>query len=259
MNPKEVIPHHIRLMLLKCSLGWLVMNEPSCSFDSSPLVSLSHCWCCCCWLFPEVSNCNEGVFWNLKQLLRLDLSRNNIINIHSMAFQNGVPVLSQLDLANNLLGKIPFMAISSMKSLKTLDLSNNRIENIEDSFTKIKLKLDKLILNENAIKVITKNSFQNFKWINSTSLQNNPIHTVQDHGFLDTGIRELDFHNCRIGNLNPGAFRGLERSLESLDLSSNRLSFLPHNLFDDFDTIRKLSLSNNILAISPNISFSSFR
>ena len=30
-----------------------------------------------------------------------------------MAFQNGVPVLSQLDLANNLLGKIPFMAISS--------------------------------------------------------------------------------------------------------------------------------------------------
>ena len=59
-----------------------------------------------------------------------------------MAFQNGVPVLSSLDLTHNLLGKIPFMAISSMKSLKTLDLSNNRIENIEDSFSKIKLKLD---------------------------------------------------------------------------------------------------------------------
>ena len=210
-------------------------------------------------LSSPVLNSNEGVFWNLKQLLRLDLSRNNIINIHSMAFQNGVPVLSQLDLANNLLGKIPFMAISSMKSLKTLDLSNNRIENIEDSFSKIKLKLDKLILNENSINVITKNSFQNFKWINFTSLRNNPIHTVQDHGFLDTGVRELDLANCRIGNLNPGAFRGLERSLESLDLSSNRLSFLPASLFDDFDSIRKLFLSHNILAISPNISFSSFR
>ena len=176
-----------------------------------------------------------------------------------MAFQNGVPVLSQLDLANNLLGKIPFMAISSMKSLKTLDLSNNRIENIEDGFSKIKLKLDKLILNENSINVITKNSFQNFKWINFTSLRNNPIHTVQDHGFFDAGVRELDLANCRIGNLNPGAFRGLERSLESLDLSSNRLSFLPASLFDDFDSIRKLFLSHNILAISPNISFSSFR
>ena len=158
-------------------------------------------------LSSPVLNSNEGVFWNLKQLLRLDLSRNNIINIHSMAFQNGVPVLSQLDLANNLLGKIPFMAISSMKSLKTLDLSNNRIENIEDSFSKIKLKLDKLLLKENSIKVITKNSFQNFKWINYTSLRNNPIHTVQNHAFLDVGVRELDLHNCHIGNLNPGAFR----------------------------------------------------
>ena len=176
-----------------------------------------------------------------------------------MAFQNGVPLLSTLNLANNLLGKIPFMAISSMKTLKTLDLSNNRIEMIEDSFSKIRLKLDKLNLQENNIRVITKNSFQNFKWINFTSLRNNPINTIQDHAFLETGAKELDFHNCHIGNLNPGAFRGLERILESLDLSSNRLSFLPSNVFEDFDIIRKLSVGNNMLALSPNISFSSFR
>ena len=176
-----------------------------------------------------------------------------------MAFQNGVPVLSTLNLANNLLGKIPFMAISSMNTLKTLDLSNNRIENIEDSFSKIRLKLDKLNLQENNIRVISKNSFQNFKWINFTSLRNNPINTIQDHAFLETGVKELDFHNCHIGNLNPGAFRGLERILESLDLSSNRLSFLPSNVFEDFDIIRKLSVGNNMLALSPNISFSSFR
>ena len=192
-------------------------------------------------------------------MVKLDLSRNNIINIHSMAFQNGVPVLASLHLTHNLLGKIPFMAISSMKSLKNLDLSNNRIETIEDSFSKIKLKLDKLNLDENNIQIITKTSFQNFKWINHTSLRNNPLHTIQDHIFLDTGVRELDLHNCRIGNIGPGALRGLERSLESLDLSSNRLSFLPTSLFDDFDSIRKLSLSNNMMTVSPNISFTSFR
>ncbi len=32
----------------------------------------------------------EGIFWDLRRLERLDLSRNNIIQIHSMAFQNGV-------------------------------------------------------------------------------------------------------------------------------------------------------------------------
>ena len=207
----------------------------------------------------SITSVPEGVFWNLKQLLSLDLSRNNIINIHSMAFQNGVPVLSHLNLANNLLGKIPFMAISSMKSLKTLDFSNNRIENIEDSFTKIKMKLDKLFLRENSIKVVSKNAFQNFKWINSTSLRNNPIYTIENNAFLGTGMRELDLHNCHISKVKPGAFRGLERSLESLDLSSNRLSILPASVFEDFDSIKKLTLSDNMLAISPNISFSGFR
>ena len=32
----------------------------------------------------------EGIFWDLQRLESLDLSRNNIIQIHSMAFQNGV-------------------------------------------------------------------------------------------------------------------------------------------------------------------------
>ena len=32
----------------------------------------------------------EEIFWDLKRLESLDLSRNNIIQIHSMAFQNGV-------------------------------------------------------------------------------------------------------------------------------------------------------------------------
>ena len=32
----------------------------------------------------------EGIFWNLQRLEILKLARNNIIQIHSMAFQNGV-------------------------------------------------------------------------------------------------------------------------------------------------------------------------
>lgn len=45
-----------------------------------------------------------------------------------------VPMLSDLNLSDNLMGKIPFVAISNIKSLKKLDLSNNRIEKIEDPF-----------------------------------------------------------------------------------------------------------------------------
>ena len=39
--------------------------------------------------------------------------------------------LAHLNLADNLMGKIPFVPLSHVKSLKTLDMSNNRIIKIE--------------------------------------------------------------------------------------------------------------------------------
>ena len=38
----------------------------------------------------SLSSVPEGIFWNLQRLETLDLSRNNIIQIHSMAFEKGV-------------------------------------------------------------------------------------------------------------------------------------------------------------------------
>ena len=46
--------------------------------------------------------------------------RNMIINIHSMALNTGLPVLATLNLADNLLSKIPFMAIENLNALKML-------------------------------------------------------------------------------------------------------------------------------------------
>ena len=92
---------------------------------------------------------------------RLDLAGNNIIQIHSMAFQHGVrekvapcdfkphgmfdvfsslqvPVLSYLNLRNNLMGQVPFVSLGHVGSLKYLDLSNNRIAKIEDPFFQVR-------------------------------------------------------------------------------------------------------------------------
>ena len=45
------------------------------------------------------------------------------------------------------MGKIPFVPISHVKTLKTLDLSQNRIEKVQDPFfTAESLQLDQLYL-----------------------------------------------------------------------------------------------------------------
>ena len=55
--------------------------------------------------------------------------------------------LAHLDLRDNLMGKIPFGPISHVKTLKTLDLSQNRIEKVHDPFFTLEtLRLDQLYL-----------------------------------------------------------------------------------------------------------------
>jgi Leucine-rich repeat (LRR) protein len=72
-----------------------------------------------------LSSVPEAIFWNLSRLTRLDLSRNNIINIHSMAFQTGLPALSHLHLADNLLGRYllsnkSFLLMFSIYTVRTI-------------------------------------------------------------------------------------------------------------------------------------------
>jgi Leucine-rich repeat (LRR) protein len=66
----------------------------------------------------SLSSVPEAVLWNLGRLVRLDLSRNNIINIHSMAFQTGLPALAYLHLADNLLGRTHMLGILVKNSKK---------------------------------------------------------------------------------------------------------------------------------------------
>ena len=69
----------------------------------------------------------------------------------------------------------------------------------------------------------------------------------------------MDLSNCLLHEISGKAFKGLERNLETLDLSANRLKDLPETLLDDFDLIKELKLSENMLSISPNVSFNGFR
>ena len=168
--------------------------------------------------------------------------------------------LATLDLHDNLMGKVPFVPISSVKTLRVLDLSNNRIEKVQDPFYSADtLRLDQLYLAENNIKTLPINSLANFEFINYTTLAGNPLRVIEGQAFKDAQIRQLDISNCLLHDVHAEAFKGLERNLEKLDLSANRLKDLPEALLDDFDMIKELKLNDNMLSVSPNVSFNGFR
>ena len=103
------------------------------------------------------------------------LSRNNIFEIHGMAF-SGLKKLLRLDISHNLLTRAP--SLDHLRStLKSLDLSWNRIKSIGDSDFYLCIDIVQIYLDMNQI-----NDFPNMQAISNTiagiSLQGNNISLV---------------------------------------------------------------------------------
>ncbi len=171
------------------------------------------------------------------------------------------------------MGSVPFVALVHVRdSLRRLDLSNNRIQKVEDPFFAAhRLRLDWLDLAENDLSALGAGAFRNFAALNATSLRGNPLRRVEPGAFESAedassssspgslGLRRVDLSGCHLSRLSPGSLRGMEKSLESLDLGANRLSELPEELFANFDLVRDLKLNDNMLSLSPNVTFNGFR
>uniref|UniRef100_A0A2H8TLK4 Chaoptin n=1 Tax=Melanaphis sacchari TaxID=742174 RepID=A0A2H8TLK4_9HEMI len=195
-------------------------------------------------------------FDGLMFLETLDLSGNMISEIHVNAFQDGPLQLYRLNLADNLLKFIPYMHLSSsaMKFMKYLDVSYNLIENTKGSLLSVtsrsggrhKFLLDELHLEYNHIKILEKQSLQNFESINKTYFNGNPITHIQDGAFQNTKIREIFMVDCEIYNVSSEAFKGLETYLHTLDVSNNNITEFPiKKLQQNFNMLMKLGLGDN--------------
>ncbi len=130
---------------------------------------------------------------------------------------NKLKSLTSLNLHQcNLVGTIDNNFFDNLGSLTSLDLSENHLYKLPDSFSKL-TNLTDLNLSGN-----------NFSDI---------IHTLPS--LLPTSLIKLNLHGNSIERLPEGAFQNLE-SLTSLDLSKNRLTDLPN----DFGIITRLSHLN---------------
>ncbi|XP_068248424.1 chaoptin-like [Palaemon carinicauda] len=201
----------------------------------------------------------EGIFRSLESLRTLNLRGNNIHDINTRAFQGSSNHLAHINLGNNLLSDIPFEAMSEVKGLQTLNLARNRISSTLEVLYTGTLSMDTLVLDFNQIEILPPYAFQNFGNINRTSLRGNPLTHINDDAFKDAKIKELYLHDTDLYSISDNAFRGLESSLQTLDLSYNNLSHIPEKAFDKLDALRSLSLSNNKMSIDPGKSFNGFR
>ena len=192
----------------------------------------------------KLSILRADVFSNLIKLRTLNLS-NNIFNSLPKDVFTGLTSLLILDLSGNLFTKFPEI---TLPYLETLRLSNNRVSSIYQNLFKELDKISRLDLTYCKIPIIPSGIFTEYISMSDLNLAFNEITHVMTESF-PLRLKTLKLHNNRLSTLPHDVFDGFFR-LKDLSLHNNRLVVLP-----DFSFVRYLlylRLSNNRLTIYPN-------
>ncbi|XP_018916945.2 uncharacterized protein [Bemisia tabaci] len=174
---------------------------------------------------------DRGFFGKHLMLYKLDASHCGLIMITDKDFE-GLDNIASLDLSHNHLTFVSIAerrSLSNLKSLKMLDLSHNRIEEL------------------------TEDMFANNTKLTSLNLAGNPITVLPVAAFVPlSNLDYLDVSSCElvsIWNRNLSQYQSLELlpRLSYINISHNQLQFLHVHDFKPLENLKTVELVENPL------------
>ncbi|KAJ4840728.1 hypothetical protein Tsubulata_026273, partial [Turnera subulata] len=209
-------------------------------------------------------NLNTSLFWNLKELKSLDLSRNQLspfpeLNMNHYAGWCELKNLEQLYLSGNeLVGVLP-PCMRNLSSLLLMDLSSNQFKgNIATSPLVDLMSLQYLTFSSNQFRVPTSfASFSNHSKLKLISCDHNELITEPNLQISSASVFQLKFlsmSNCtsETGKPDYPYFLYFQHDLRVLDLSNNNFGGqFPYWLVKNNTRLKQLYLKNNGLVRGP--------
>jgi hypothetical protein len=173
-------------------------------------------------------------------LIKLNLSENLFTSFP--AISNGSKIIS-LNLSHNKIADVEKVAVDTMPNIQSLDLSNNQIKTLNLSIFDKLTKLISLILTQNNLEVIGPGSFPQMNGKGSEILLNrNKLTRIDAQTFKNsTRVTVIDLSGNKISSIDSKAFDACNM-LTKLNLSDNQLT----NIADiRFRGLHYLDISNN--------------
>lgn len=184
----------------------------------------------------------------------LDLSDQSIASLDGLKDIPGISNVTCLNLTNNKIENIQVGMFMGLDNLERLNLYNNKIENIQAGALTGLDNLERLDLSSNKIENIER-AFTGLDNLRTLNLYWNKITNIQAGAFtgLDN-LRNLNLYSNNIENIQVGVFANLN-SLGFLDLSSNNIENIQSGAFTGLDSLRTLYIDNNKLSFIDRVHY----
>uniref|UniRef100_A0A668THG3 TIR domain-containing protein n=1 Tax=Oreochromis aureus TaxID=47969 RepID=A0A668THG3_OREAU len=191
----------------------------------------------------KLSFVNAYLFKLCINVTELDLTNNQIKYIHDDAFRS-LKNLRILTLSKNRLPLVP-AATRNLPSLSELDLSTNNISTLDCHDFTNQTKLRKLYLYQNSITALKPCLFKDLKGLETLKLQTNQI-TKLNGAFKEhlPKLRYLYLNINKLTAIKKDEFKGLH-SLQNLSLDQNQIEILDHKSFVGLRNLTRLHLQRN--------------
>ncbi|KAL2091401.1 hypothetical protein ACEWY4_013664 [Coilia grayii] len=192
----------------------------------------------------KIVHLETGAFDQLSASLQiLRLSRNRLTRIPVKAFQ--LPHLTQLELSRNRLRQIEGLTFQGLSRLEVLKLQRNNISNLTDGAFWGLAKMRVLHLEFNSLKEVNSGSLYGLTSLQQLFLSNNSIAHVNPDGWrFCQKLRELNLSYNNLTRLDEGSLAVLG-DLHTLRLGHNLISHVNEGAFKGLKALRNLELDHN--------------
>jgi Leucine-rich repeat (LRR) protein len=199
----------------------------------------------------SIVNIESDAFKHFNNLVKIDLSQNNLILIDKSPFFDLVN-LKELNLSHNFLLGINSTSLKGLRNLETLDIGYNQLTVVDSVVFSGLINLKILYLNNNNLKVVPVFSINNQVLVANLQflyLQNNKINYIPFNSLQNLKkLEHINLKNNQINDIqNSTTFDGLI-SIKELNLEKNSLNNFGEKVLSNVK-IRKLCISDNPISI----------
>ncbi|ALC39482.1 CG16974, partial [Drosophila busckii] len=202
------------------------------------------------WLQSELQDATLQRLFQQQQpldLLTLDLSDNRLECLHWLQPLT-MRILKVLKLSGNRLTSCPLNELQHLNHLEELHLDNNALRELPMRFVQELSELRLLNLSHNALEQLPRNIFEGALQLERLHLAHNRLSVVPFQLFQSAReLRLLDLSHNQLLSF-PDNFFALNAQLRHLQLQHNQLKFIGKHSLYNLRELRQLDLSQNELA-----------